>query len=247
MAKIPALLEHKLDTEIVKIFLQIIPSCDRILESGVFVGSWCLAVNQNFKNVKPKFIGVEDLSFIKNKQIYSWYKNFSIDFDNITKTLAFQKINCLKELENFIKIRSNQICNCDIDITLFSSIPLSDKYNVIHHDCAINYDTNCEFYDLYKDVLKDDGVLIIDNFGGDIPMRTLSISKYINNGDFFVIGTGKRTLFLTKNKKISQFYLNKIKMFLNNNTNKHFDLHFLFDSFLSQEYFFCLPEATDLN
>jgi len=46
---------------------------------------------------------------------------------------------------------------------------------------------------------------------------------------------------------MAQIYLNKIKMFLNNNINKHFDLHFLFDSFLPQEYFFCLPEATDLN
>lgn len=96
--------------------------------------------------------------------------------------------------------------------------------------------------------MKDTGLLVVDNFGTDVPMRTLSIINMVHREQFYLIGSGKRKLILSKNKQTAKMYLEYIK----NNTENFFSqtgcsLIFTFDEHIDQEYFFILPIRSDLN
>ena len=240
---IPGLLENSTDTKILVTLLRYLKSDLTILESGLFLGSWCINVNNHFQDKNLKFYGIDDLSFINNPILFDWYKNFNSFFKSQSVATEFLSIKTSLDLENYIKNKSMLYTNKSIDITVSESIFDNNiKFDVIHHDCANGYWSNDYFYKYYCSKLREDGLLVIDNFGCDVPMRTISISKYIENRTFYVVGSGKRKLFLSKNLNIAQQLIDNIK--LSSELNSKFI--FAHDYHFDYSYFYYPPDTNDL-
>lgn len=245
---IPCLLEHDIDTELVNVVSKKLPESPNILESGVFVGSWCISVNNHISNLNPKFIGIDDLSFIKDKQALEWYKNFDLDFDKLSRTLEFKQIQTITDLEKFIQSQCLRYTGKKLNINLYTYKPDSVFFDMIHHDCGLDYSTNESFFEYYRKNLKDTGLLIVDNFGTDVPMRTVSIINMVHKEQFYIIGSGKRKLILSKNQQTATKYLEHVKNHMENFSSRTgCNLTFAFDQHTNQEYFFILPIRGDLN
>lgn len=245
---VPGLLEHKVDTALVNIVATYLSEFPQILESGVFIGSWCISVNNHISHLCPKFIGIEDLSFVKDKQVLEWYKNFNREFETLSRTQEFGKIQTIKDLEKFIQSRCFKYTEKELKIKLYTHKPGFAAFDMIHHDCGLDYSTNKSFFEYYHKNLKDTGILIVDNFGTDVPMRTLSVTDMILRGQFYIIGLGKRKLILSKNKQTAKTYLEKIKNHTEQfSLNTGCNLIFTVDTHLGQEYFFMLPISRDIN
>lgn len=245
---VPGLLEHKVDTELVNIVATFLPEFPQILESGVFIGSWCISVNNHISHLCPKFIGIEDLSFIKDTQVLEWYKNFNREFEKLSRTQEFEKIQTIKHLEKFIQAQCFKYTGKELKINLYTYKPSIAAFDMIHHDCGLDYFTNKSFLEYYHKSLKDTGILIVDNFGTDVPMRTLSVTDMILRSQFYIIGLGKRKLILSKNAQTAKTYLEQIKNHMEEFSLKTgCNLTFTVDSYLGQEYFFMLPISRDIN
>jgi hypothetical protein len=240
---IPGLLENSEDTKILFKILNYLKPNLKILESGLFLGSWCINVNNYLKNKSPTFYGIDDLSFIDNHELFEWYKNFNTFFKEESKTEEFLKIKTIDDLKKYIEIKSLAYCNTVIDINSSTTFFSSDvKFDVIHHDCANGYWGNDHFYKYYCHSLNNDGILVIDNFGCDVPMRTISISKYIENKTFHIIGSGRRKLFLSRNIDQAKTIVERIK----NSNDLDDKFIFAYDYQFDHTYFYHPPDTNDL-
>lgn len=239
---IPSLLENSVDSELLKELISHIAETPSILESGVLLGSWCININNLIQDKRPVFFGIDDLSFINNQQLFKWYKNFNIEFNTESQTDNFLKIKTPNDLENYIKERALLYTNKAIEITISENFFENNlTFDLIHHDCANDYNSNDKFYQYYSKCLRKTGLLAIDNFGCDVPMRALALSKYIENKTFYIVGSGRRKLFLTRNLDFANYLIKKIK-----DTDKYHSLVFTFDQHFNKWYFYHPPESKDL-
>lgn len=244
--KIPSLLSHEIDTCITVEILKSLPNKLVISEVGVFLGSWCIAMNSRLEGKELKFLGVEDLTFVNTRAQYEWYLEFDQNFKNIVNSGEFNSIlssPSLELLEDFIKKKSLEYTGVPIDISLFQKF----KFNadVIHHDCAIDGRANDALFELYYERMNDQSVLIVDNFGSEQPMRTITLSKYICNQMFYVIGFGKRKAYLTKNLELAKSLTEVVKQYQNSHILEY-SLNFFYDKFLKKQIFFVLPDKSSL-
>lgn len=234
---IPGMLADVFDIEITKVILSEMPNGLTILESGIFLGSWCIFVND--LKINSKFYGIENLDFIKSKLELGWYSEFSKEFKkeltngNLDNLLLYQDTN---ELEKFVKLRSIRLTSKDIDINISSVIDINKKFNLIHHDCAWDVETNLMFMDQYIEVMNDDAVLIVDNYGADQPLRTAVVGKYLLEKKIYPIGFGKHKAYLAKDKTTASHYA---KLVLRHDFN--FSLYKKPDSFFGKYIFSILP------
>ncbi len=234
---IPGMLSDTFDIDITKVILSGMPDDLTILESGIFLGSWCIFVNDLKSN--SKFYGVENLDFIKSKLELGWYSEFS---DEFKKELAVGKLDKLlsnqttTELEDFVKLRSIELTSKDIDISISSHIDMNKKFNLIHHDCAWDIETNEMFMDQYIKVMDDGAILIVDNYGPEQPLRTAVVGKYLLDKKFYPIGFGKHKAYLAKDKTTASHYT---KLVLRHAFD--FNLYKKPDSFFGKYVFSILP------
>lgn len=244
--KIPSLLGHEIDTCITVEILKALSSKLVISEVGVFLGSWCIAINSRLKDKELKFLGVEDLTFINNRAQYEWYLDFDQNFKNIVSSGEVDQLissPSLNLLEDFIKKKSLEYTGVPIDISLYQQFNFSA--DVIHHDCAIDGRSNDHLFKLYHELMHAQSILIVDNFGAEQPMRTLVLSKYICDGVFYVIGFGKRKAYLTKNLDLANQLTSVIKKHQEEN-DLEYNLNFFYDKFLKKQIFFVLPDKSSL-
>lgn len=234
---IPGMLSDTIDIEITKVILSAMPNNLTILESGIFLGSWCIFVND--LKLNSKFYGIENLDFIKSKLELGWYSEFSDEFKkelasgNLDKLLSNQTTT---ELEKFVKLRSIEFISKDIDINISSAIDMNKKFNLIHHDCAWDVETNEMFMDQYTKVMDDGAILIVDNYGPEQPLRTAVVGKYLLEKKFYPIGFGKHKAYLTKDKATASYYT---KLILRHSFN--FNLYKKPDNFFGKYIFSILP------
>ena len=244
--KVPSLLGHEIDTCITVDLLKSLPTKLVISEVGVFLGSWCISINSRLRDKEIKFLGIEDLTFINNRAQYEWYLEFDQTFKNIVNSGEFDNLlnsPSLPLLEKFIKDKSIEYTGVPIDIVLDQKLTASS--DVIHHDCAIDGRSNDNLFKLYHELMHDQSILIVDNFGPEQPMRTVVLSKYICDQMFYVIGFGKRKAYLTKNLDFANRLTTAIKEY-QEHAQLTCKLNFFYDKFLKKQIFFVLPDKSSL-
>jgi len=244
--KVPSLLGHEIDTQLTVGLLKSLPNNLTISEVGVFLGSWCITINSHCRDKSIKFLGIEDLTFINNRAQFEWYLDFDQTFKNIVESGEFDSLlnsPSLPFLETFIKNKSVEYTGVPIDIVLNQKLTVSS--DVIHHDCAIEGRSNDTLFKLYHELMHDQSVLIVDNFGPEQPMRTVVLSKYICDQMFYVIGFGKRKAYLTKTPELANKLTLAIKEYQEQN-QLTFKLNFFHDKFLKKQIFFVLPDKSSL-